>query len=193
MGLVLGTNCGFCLSAPSSDPAGTENVVDGFIVGFKVTFPDGYTSIKVTEIGWWQDYTDNEAADWYAAIYTHDAVNNRPDDLIGAQCSGQSTTPNSASWNKYSGLEIILNSTDHAISWIAFGVEAVTAPNGWNRENITGERCETQTTTTGSLADPWGTGTVTQRIAGVYALFEEYVAPSGLSIPIVQAHYRRRR
>jgi hypothetical protein len=43
MALVLGTNCGFCLAAPSTDPGGTETVIDSAARDMIATSPVGAT------------------------------------------------------------------------------------------------------------------------------------------------------
>ncbi len=85
MSLVVGTNCGFVTVAPTNDPATGDTAVLCNVsafdrsYGFKVTSPAG--NWKLTEIGVWLDNAENET-NWEAALYSHDAVNDLPEDLL---------------------------------------------------------------------------------------------------------------
>lgn len=53
MAITIGTNSGFCIASPSSDPAGTNTAIDGYAFVTKDTSPS--TAVKITEIGFWSD------------------------------------------------------------------------------------------------------------------------------------------
>jgi len=75
MALVDGTNCGFVLSAPVADPAGTATTRDNYASAIKVVAPAGISAI--TEIDWWSDNYSNET-NFEVGLYSHDAGNDKP-------------------------------------------------------------------------------------------------------------------
>ena len=71
MALVLGTNCGFCTLAPTTDPLGTIQTFDTLAWAIKHTSPAGATTL--TEIGVWVD-TASEEADINIGLYSDDGA-----------------------------------------------------------------------------------------------------------------------
>ena len=155
MALVKGTNCGFITTSPSVDPdASAQGTQDGYQAASKFTSPAGNN--KVTEIGWYQDSTSNDAAEYSCGIYSHDAGDNEPNALIATQSTGQSTTANTDAWYKYTGLNISIS--ESTTYWIATGQEGVSGANRLDRESDAGEQRDYKTAEAGPnyLSDPWG-------------------------------------
>lgn len=71
MAVVLGTNSGFVITAPTVDPAGTVTTVDTLAVVTKDTSPA--TAGKISEIGWWCNEA-TEASNFEVGLYAADGV-----------------------------------------------------------------------------------------------------------------------
>ncbi len=153
MALVKGTNCGFVTTAPTADPGGTNWVLDTYAYGFKDVAPAG--AAKVTEIGWWCDNA-TEAADYDVGIYSHDAVNNRPNGLIGvARNNAKGTT---SGWKRVTGLNISISAA--TTYWIGVQLDNTATNTNYNYTGQAGEKDDWKTSQT-SLPDPWGTSSGT--------------------------------
>ena len=69
--LIVGTNCGFVTTAPTTDPEGSINLtVDNYASASKYTSPPLATTI--TEIGWWCDFATDET-NFEVGIYADNA------------------------------------------------------------------------------------------------------------------------
>lgn len=72
MALVVGTNCGFCAVAPTTDPAGASTTgTDAQACVFLGTSPP--TAGRIVEIGWYASAA-TEAADFDVGVYAADGV-----------------------------------------------------------------------------------------------------------------------
>jgi len=191
MAVTVGTSAGFVSSRPVNDPTNSLHAaIGGYQLAGKFTSPA--TPFTVTELGWWQENSSNQALDYTLAIYTNNAAgdsgNGIPDDLVGSQVSG-TLTANTVGWN-YVATNITGLSTS-TVYWIAIGCESGTANYGYES---TGSRrhYDTAAAAPNFLEDPWnGANAGADRLIAIYALYED--ATSGLSIPLVQSIYRRRR
>jgi hypothetical protein len=175
MALVKGTNCGFVSAAPSADPNETGSVLDAYQVALKDTAPAGTN--HVTAIGFYQSSATNGAAAYTAGIYSHDAVNTRPNTLLAAQSSGQSTAATTVGWYAYTGLTIDI--VDATTYWVGIGMENVAGQNNvdtvasagdqYNYDNVGGAP--------GYLQDPWDGGAAAHfhSLAAIYALYASAV------------------
>jgi len=165
MALVKGTNCGFVTVAPVADPAASNEVLDTRAHGLKDVAPAG--AVRVTEIGWWCD-TASEAADFDVGIYSHDAVNDRPNVLIGSSVNNPKGL--TAGWKVISGLNIAI--TPGTIYWIGVQLDDTATATNHNYQATTGEKRDYKASQT-SLPNPWGASTLTAaRLVSSYALIE---------------------
>jgi hypothetical protein len=89
--LIRGTNCGFVAVAPAVDPLADNLNITSRCFGFKDTAPVGANSI--THIGYWKDA--GAAGSFYVGLYSHDAGNNRPGNLLA---SSAVQADNAAGW-----------------------------------------------------------------------------------------------
>lgn len=117
MGLVEGTNCGFVLTPPTTDPAESGLVIDSYTVGCKFTAPADIA--KVIKMGWYCGDNPDEAPNFELGIYTHDAGNDRPGVLIAKTPAIQLT--NGVGWKVSAALNI--NLTPNIIYWLALQVD----------------------------------------------------------------------
>lgn len=163
--VVLGTNSGFVTVAPTVDPEGTIGTIDTYAYGFKVTAPTG--AIRVTEIGWWCD-TATQAANFDVGLYSHDAVNDRPDQLIGSSLNNAKGT--TAGWKVISGLNISI--TAGTIYWIGVQLDNTATTTRTDYATDAGEKQDWLSSQT-SLPSTWGvsSGTAGQLLA-FYAVWE---------------------
>lgn len=175
MAITKGTNAGFVSAAPSADPDGTGGVIK--VRANKDTSPTG--SYKVTEIGWYQSLATCESEAYEMAIYSHDAVNDKPNAAIGSISTGQ-TTGTTAGWKKYTGLSISLTSATSY--WIALGCAWTgTYPRMDYVTGYAGVRYATNAEST--LSDPFGTCTgVDETYIAIYALYESTVTDLSISM-----------
>lgn len=100
MSLVVGTNAGFVISAPSADPAETQARAKGRAVGFKVTSPSGTN--KIVEFGWYCSDGADVDEDWEMGLYTDDVANDLPEDLIDTVGQGTLTVAFGEGWQTVS-------------------------------------------------------------------------------------------
>jgi len=191
MAVTVGTSAGFVSSSPSSDPTNSLSApIGGYQLAGKFTSPA--SPFTVTELGWWQEHSTNQALAYSLAIYTDNAAgdsgNGIPDDLIGTQVTG-TLTANTEGWNKVAtNITGLSTSTTY---WLALGCASGTAHYGYES---TGSRrhYDSSDASPNFLEDPWnGNNASVIRLIAVYALYED--ASSGLSIPVAQSIYRRRR
>lgn len=178
MAVVKGTNAGFVTVAPSSDPSGAGTTVPtNYNYANKDTAPVG--AVKVTEIGWWADNaTENQ--NFEVGIYDHDAVNNRPGNLL-AGVSRTNAKGTTAGWKKATGLNISI--TAGTVYWIAVQLddgESTLTDYG----TPAGERFANKQSTS-TLPDPWDTGLEYDGYyISIYAVWEAAAAGTNMQINI---------
>ena len=144
----LGTNAGFVSSTPSADPAGTAAAWGIMILGQKDTSPAGNN--RVTEIGFYQDKSIEVSVDYDVAIYDHDSINDKPDDIIGSS-TGNALITSAKAWNVVTGLNISL--TASTAYWVVARIDD--DPNTLiNYSSDSGSR-EMDGPMGSSLPDPW--------------------------------------
>jgi hypothetical protein len=162
--LVKGANCGFVTIAPTADPLSSALGISSRVIGFKDIAPTGATSI--TEIGWWCDNTPPDA-NFEVGIYTHDAVNNRPDVLL----SGASRTNAkgvTAGWKKATGLSISI--TAGQTYWIVTQLDTTSPATNTNYQTQTGEKYDYKSAST--LPEPWGSSSASGAyLVAFYAVY----------------------
>ncbi|MBF0522598.1 MAG: hypothetical protein HQL24_06025 [Candidatus Omnitrophica bacterium] len=161
--VVEGTSAGFVTVAPTADPGGATFTADTYARAIKDTSPAH--AVKVVEIGW---YCANatEAANFEVAIYSHDAGNNRPLNIVGV--SRTNAKGLTAGW-KSATVNIAI--TENTTYWIAYQLDDTTTTTNTEYTTTAGsqvDRKDSQTT----LPDPWGS---TNLSAGnLYAFYAVY-------------------
>lgn len=164
MSLVEGTNCGFVLVAPTTDPLGSIHDVDTKAWSGKFQSPAG--AAHVSEVGWYCD-TATEAADTEVGLYAHDAVNNRPGTLLGKTVFAKGTT---AGWKKAA---VDIDVTESTWYWIAAQCDDTATVTYCNYQNDAGQKYDWKTSQI-TLPSPWGSSYGTAaRFEALYALYEE--------------------
>lgn len=166
MALAIGTNSGICESAPSSDPAASNDTQDARCGAQKFTTDSAGT---ITEIGW---YCDNatEEANWEGGIYTHDSVNDRPGDLLTG-VSRTNAKGTGSGWKVATGLSIAISGA--GTYWLAIQLDDTATTTNSNRGTGTGYTFHYLTGGRTTLPDSWGAsaGTLSNTITAFYALF----------------------
>jgi len=174
MAVVLGTSAGFVTIRPSADPAGSTITQDNNAYGGKFVSPAGVNSIS--EIGW---YCDNatEEANYQVGIYSHDAVNNRPLDLLAT--SGDIAKGTTAGW-KYAPVSYSLIA--ETTYWLVVQLDDTVSSTSNNYTTDAGQKYDFRTGRT-TLPIPWGTSTGTAgALLGIYALYTTVTTPIIFSI-----------
>lgn len=174
MALVIGTNCGFCSSAPSADPGGTPVVLDSYTAAAKFDSPAGTNS--VSEMGWWCD-NDTQAVGFELGIYSHDADNGKPNLLLAA--SSETAKGTTGGWKTAAVSYGLTASTSY---WLAAQLDNTsTTTNIDYLGNVAYAEAYKATQTT--LPSPWGSSTGTAaRIIAVYAAYSEGAAPLEVNV-----------
>lgn len=165
MAVVIGTNAGFVLAAPTADPSGTgTRQVDTFSRAQQDTSP-ATANLIVTEIGWWCDNATEEA-NWEAAIYD-DTGSNVIQNIVGSK-SGTNAKGTTAGWKKVNGLYIPISSS--TLYWIAIQVDDTTTDTNTDYTSSGARYAYLSTATT--LDDPYGTANYsTTGPLAIYALY----------------------
>ncbi len=169
MALVLGTNCGFVTTAPTSDPAETAWTISTTAQTLKDTSPAGDN--RIIEIGWYCGNATQEA-DTEVGIYS-DSGTNHPDDLLASQTFAKGTD---AGWKRVTGLNISISA--ETIYWLAAQCDTTATATKFDVKASGSDFWEYKTSQT-SLPDPWGSGTQFAYLNAIYALWEE--APTGFT------------
>jgi len=176
MALVLGTNCGFVLAAPSADPASTAENIDTEASAIKDTAPTG--ALNVIEIGWWCDNATEEA-NFEVALYTHNVGDNNPEAVIGS-ISTTNAKGTGSGWKRVTGLNIPI--TAGTIYWIGLQLDDTATATATNKGTGAGQKWDTKWTET-ALTDPWGASDGTQeQLVSIYAVYEEAAADSDMNV-----------
>jgi len=164
VGLVIGTNCGFVSSRPTSDPTATYHyTIDGMSRTTKFTSPS--EAIKVTEMGCYIATESGLSKNCQIAVYDHDSGNNRPGNIVGAKGYFNVNDPG---WHFVTGLDISI--VENTTYWLAFQMDAAFGTSSLDTESgaYNGGSKSAQTT----LLDPFGTMTGTTLLHAIYALYE---------------------
>lgn len=164
MALVLGTSSGFVSVAPTTDPTGTAQTIDGAAFATKHTSPAGATLI--TEVGWWREGSTN-TANWEIGLYSENA--GIADVLLHVERTNSSST---TGWLTKTVSWAITGSTNY---WLAVQMDAHTGSSTIDSETTGGvgrDPIASQTT----LANPYGGGAV-GNATGMYSIYA-LVAPS---------------
>jgi len=185
---------GFLTEAPASRPGdSTSQYSADFGIVQKFTCP-GSGTILISRIGvWLQKNVDN--INCKVAIFEHDSSNSCPSGMVANSESGEMTVNNTGVLDYYATYTTKPELTGGNQYWIGCIVDG-SVGLGLYIDRIA---------TTGKVAGygactypNWPTDTgwhtmtaVTNRDYSLYAVYEE--AASGLSIPVVQSIYRRRR
>jgi hypothetical protein len=186
MAVVLGTNSGFCASAPTADPAATNVAICTASYGVgactKHTAPAGATLL--TEIGWWWD-SGYLGSNVEYVLYAHDAANDRPGAVLWASRTN-SPTGSAGAWMAKSGLSVAI--TAGTVYWIGVLSITATGTGNMNRGSITGARYASAQLST--FPDPWTANGAANFALAIYAL---YSTGGGQSVVPVLLNQRRRR
>lgn len=172
MALVLGTNVGFCATAPVADPEGDTFTMDAVSAVCGDTSPS--TAGKITEVGW---YCDNatEESNFEVGLYAADGSGARAGTRLYVDATNAKGT--GAGWKTVT--------VDWAISintyyWIGVQLDDTATATSGNRRIggiVSGyDTLSGQTT----LADPYGGNepSTTNGLA-IYAVWEAAVAAEG--------------
>ena len=167
MALVLGTNCGFVETAPSTDPEGVTTInIDYTSNAFKDITPA--RASKVTEIGWYTPSTSEES-NFEVGIYSHNIGDDNPEAVVGAlsQTNAKGTT---SGWKVVTGLNIPV--TGETTYWIAIQCDNTSTATNIDFTTTGGEKADNKVSQTG-LLDPWGSSNSSAtRLMATYALVE---------------------
>lgn len=175
MALVIGTNAGFVLVAPTTDPQGPqETALDPYSFSMKVTSPAVIT--RVTEMGIYIMENPGGAPDFEMGIYTHDVGNNRPGDLIGKSAAGALSV--GLGWKIKAGLSI--NISPNTIYWLAVQVD--NDPGGYVKADRTSDPTPKRDYKDPSytLSDPWGISDGS--FTGILAIYAVYVGEAAYPV-----------
>ncbi len=180
MALVVGTNCGFCLVAPTADPAGVPSwSYDNYAIAAKHVAPAGAT--KVIEVGWWAD-NPTEAANYQVGIYSHDSVNNRPKDLLASTADiAKGTT---AGWKTGT---ISCAITAGETYWIAMVCDNTATYQSGNDATDATQKANYLTQDT-PFVNPWTPDGTDTRIISVYAVYTTGGGEGGTDIYLRPGH-----
>jgi hypothetical protein len=162
MALVIGTSCGFVTVAPVDDPVGTNALIDTRMHAGRFTSPEG--SNAISSMGWWCD-TATEAANYQLGIYSHDAVNDRPNARLGV--TGDIAKGLDAGWKTSALAYNLVASTTY---WLAVQLDNTATSTQDNNTATVGEKLDFSISN--SLLDPWGvSGGSSAALLGVYAVY----------------------
>ena len=169
MTLVKGTNCGFVIVAPTTLSAEFIGLIDTHAIALKDVAPAGSTHIN--QIGWWCHNPSPSTLSPLNAevgIYSHDAINDRPDILLG---SATITGYNSTGWKKAS---INVDITPGTIYWIAVQIDDTYFPTYIAADTNPAAKYDDKENQT-DLPSPWGVSDDTDAYnIGIYARYITY-------------------
>lgn len=165
MAVVKGTNAGFVSSAPSTDPGGSDEVVDARSIAVKDTSPA--TATRITEIGWWCDNATEEA-NFEVGVY-NDSGAGVPE-YLKSGVSRTNAKGTGAGWKVVSGLDIQISPS--TIYWISVQLDNTATATNNNRSGAGGEDTSEKTSAT-TLPSDWGTeSNGYSNIYAIYAVWE---------------------
>lgn len=168
MAVVRGTSCGFVTEAPVADPLGSPQLMDTRTNAFKDISPA--TATKVTKILVWVSNA-TEAATLEFGIYTHNAGDDNPEELLGMVTIAKGTT---GGW-KSQNCDIAIS--PNTIYWIAAQLDDTATATNIDRTTDAGAKMDLKVAQT-ELENPWGVSddTLGRRVA-ICAVWE--AAPVG--------------
>ena len=175
MAVVIGTNSGFCDTAPTDDPVGDSqgDIGNDAWVTHDTSLP---TAAKITEIGWWADDNSN-STNFEVGLYAADGsvVPGEAGTLLHVERTN--TYDGNAGWVRVTVDWAIDPSTEYWLAvqfddvaqTITSDVSGAGGGTGWDTK-------ASQTT----LTDPFGGGAISfdDRCGSIYVLWEE-AAPAG--------------
>ena len=166
MALLLGTNCGFVTTAPTSNPSvGNELTCDTKAISFRDVAPVGV--VKITEMGW---YVNNatEAANTQVGLYSHDSGPDDPN--VRLFTSGDFAKGTSAGWKVKTGLNWTI--TAGTTYWLAMQLDNTSTPSKIGFETF-GTRFASKNSQL-ALPSNWGSSNIlaSDRLISIYALVE---------------------
>lgn len=171
MALTLGTNVGFVLTAPTTDPNGTAVTSDGSSFVVKDTAPAG--AIKITEVGWYKA-SGTTSSNTQVGLYSDNAgVADVRLQVTGDQASGTS-----AGWIVFSGLSWTI--TPGTAYWLGMQQDAHTGSSQIDSATSGGSGIDTRTSQT-ALTNPYGGGAVSDA-DGMYAIYAKYQSAPTVSL-----------
>jgi len=165
MALVKGVNCGFVTVAPTTDPGGYQYAQDTRALAVRDVAPTGV--LKVVEIGWWCDNA-TEAANTEVGIYSHDAGNNKPLNLLGSVDFAKGIT---LGWKKAA---VDISITGGVIYWMASQLDDTVTQTIITRAYPSGQYvCDGYPFLT-ALPNPWNipSATYSNQVWAIYALWQ---------------------
>jgi len=175
MALTEGTNCGFVTASPSADPAVNGVTFETNCWGSKWVSPAGAQTL--IELG---TYIDNAtaAANMEIGIYSHDAANNTPEDLLASVSFAKGTT---AGWKKSDCSYALTASTTY---WLVAQVDTSTGCNG-NYGTDGGNRASAKYSAS-TLPSNWGSSDSNNDNLGiiVYGKYEATATGTNLQINV---------
>jgi hypothetical protein len=164
IGLIVGTNCGFVLVAPTSSPSANVVDADSFTQAGKFTAPAG--SISLTEIGFYIDNTPS-SGNYRVGIYANNSG------APGALLASAVATAVVHGWNRAA---VSYSITPGTIYYLAVQLDNTDVMNTLYADSITEDNPFRSGQT--SLADPFGTPSFTlYRTPGIYGLYEGEPVP----------------
>ena len=171
MPLIVGTNCGFVLTAPTADPASAATfIVDDKCVAMEAIAPVGAT--KITEIGWWSDLVTEESN--YEIGLFSDAGASEPELLLSVDRTNAKGTD--AGWKVKAVDWDIVGETTY---WLALQVDDTPTATRADADTAQGNKSVLFAPQT-ELPSDWGTGTNTVGLIALYALY----TPGGNVVPL---------
>ena len=172
MALVKGTNCGFVLAAPTTDPSGASetSAEDRARAGKFISPAD---AIAITKIGWWCANVTEEA-NFEVGLYSHDADNNVPLTLLASnKINAKGTT---AGW-KSALVSLAINPS--TVYWIAFQLDHTNTSSKLDLTYSGAEKTDRDVTPISTLPDPtWNTAATNPYLIAVYAVYIIEVPPN---------------
>lgn len=180
MAVVRGTNCGFVTAQPTADPDGTATNLDNISLAVKDSLAAG--SYTISELGWYQSRAGNNSVCAYEmGIYSHDAVNGRPNALIEAATTGQSVVANdTGSWQRYTDLSISIEPAETTTYWVALSLADVATQPAVDVSTGSGDELDYKSSTP-TLPSSWGASSGGNTSAhAIYALY----AASGTTLTV---------
>lgn len=182
MALVIGTNCGFCLSAPSADPAETGQTVDSNLAVGKFTSPSDAATI--TEIGWYAANASEEA-NWEAALYAADGGVVPGEAGTRLQLAATNAKGTTEGWKACTGLSwTISGSTDY---WLGIQLDNTATATAIDR-NVAGGAGYDFIFAATAAPNPAGGGALTDA-DGLIAIYAVYTTSGGGSSIAVKSKY----
>jgi len=148
MTIVKGINAGFVKISPTADPSGSASNTDNYADGIRDVAPAG--AVRVTEIGWWCDNATIET-NYEVGIYSHDAINNKPDQLMGVSRTNAKGT--GSGWKKVTGLNISISAG--TIYWIVIQIDSTQPTNTNGNYTVSAGDYVVDVIDATTLPDPW--------------------------------------